>query len=116
VFDTSGRAIAAAPALGTFTVLVPLAGDANRDGTVNFGDFEILRRNFGRTQASWDAGDFNGDGVVSFADFQILEANFGKSQPAVTPGAASIPSGVTAVAAPRAPVLMARVARAQPLN
>ena len=104
VFDVGGIAISPA-ALGTFVVNIPMGGDANRDNTVDFKDFEILRANFGKTQANWDAGDFNGDGVVSFADFQILEANFGKSQPPVVAGV-STPSGIVPVIQlrPRAPM------------
>ncbi len=55
-----------------------LAGDANRDRTVNLADFGILRANFGTTGTGvFSQGDFNYDGNVNLADFGILRASFG---------------------------------------
>ncbi|MEM7809383.1 MAG: hypothetical protein AAF561_14840, partial [Planctomycetota bacterium] len=54
-----------------------LAGDANRDRTVNLADFGVLRSNFGSTSAVFSDGDFNYDGRVDLADFGLLRAQFG---------------------------------------
>jgi beta-glucanase (GH16 family) len=54
------------------------AGDANKNGVVNSGDFAILASHFNSTGASWQQGDFNGDGIVNALDFNILTSNFGK--------------------------------------
>ena len=56
-----------------------LTGDANRDGVVNFVDFQFLERGFGKTNAAWADGDFNSDGVVDHFDFNLLRAYFGQS-------------------------------------
>lgn len=57
-----------------------LAGDADYNGTVEFGDFLILANNFGRNNAVvFGEGDFNEDGQVSFGDFLILAENFGRT-------------------------------------
>jgi hypothetical protein len=57
-----------------------LAGDANRDGTVNATDFALLAGNFGaQSGADWSRGDFNADGAVNGSDFALLAGNFGKS-------------------------------------
>ena len=65
----------------TAAALQPMAGDCNRDGTVEFGDFITLANNFGETEATWEDGDFDGDRNVGFADFNLMSQNFGKSDP-----------------------------------
>jgi len=55
--------------------------DANRDGVVNFADYQILVSHFGATQTTWGMGDFNGDQSVSFNDYQILATHFGQHVP-----------------------------------
>ena len=62
-----------------------LAGDANRDRTVDLTDFGVLRNNFGQSNVVFSQGDFNYDGTVSLLDFGILRNNFGQSLP--TPAA-----------------------------
>jgi hypothetical protein len=57
---------------------VPLPGDADCDGTVDFADYQVVERNFGSTAANWGLGDFTGDWAVTFADYQALERNFGR--------------------------------------
>ncbi|MDB5328645.1 MAG: Metalloprotease [Phycisphaerales bacterium] len=52
-----------------------LAGDANRNRTVDFNDFLILQNNF-NTPGSFAQGNFNYDGVIDFNDFLILQNNF----------------------------------------
>jgi hypothetical protein len=54
-----------------------LQADANRDGTVDLADFNLLAANFGTTNATFSRGDFNYDGVVDLQDFNILAQRFG---------------------------------------
>ena len=84
VSDTAGNPLAAPYTFNFYT----LAGDANRDHTVNFNDFLILQNNFGQTGRTFTQGDFNYDGTVNFNDFLILQNNF----------------NTTVTAAPAAPV------------
>ncbi len=53
-------------------------GDANLDGSVDFGDFVTLSSNFG-TDGDWSQGDFDVDGTVAFPDFTLLSSNFGQT-------------------------------------
>jgi hypothetical protein len=64
-----------------------LQGDANGDRKVSGADSDILLRNLGQTDATFDEGDFNYDGKVSFGDYQILEIAFGHSLPGTAPQA-----------------------------
>jgi len=52
-----------------------LAGDANRDRSVNISDLAILAANFNRPGA-FSQGDFNYDGAVGIGDFSILASRF----------------------------------------
>lgn len=76
-----------APATFDFFVL---AGDANRDRTVNIGDFSTLAANFNQP-GTFSAGDFNYSGGVEIGDFSILAAQYNvslASARAAPPGAA----------------------------
>jgi hypothetical protein len=55
-------------------------------GTVNFGDFQLLSQYFGMTGTTWDEGDFTYNGTTDFGDFQLLSENFGKTSSALTGG------------------------------
>ncbi|HRK30296.1 MAG TPA: hypothetical protein PLD59_04385 [Tepidisphaeraceae bacterium] len=61
-----------------------LAGDANRDRSVNLDDFTILAANFGQTGQVFSEGNFDYDpaGAVNLDDFTILASQFGASLPA----------------------------------
>src|SRR5215218_1604999 len=59
-----------------------LAGDLNRDRSVNGTDFAILAANFGKPGRTYPTGDLNGDGSANGSDFAILAGNFGKTVPA----------------------------------
>jgi hypothetical protein len=74
VTDAAGRPLAADVVLDFFT----LAGDANRDATVNLADFNILASNFGLSNRTFSQGDFNYDTLVNLADFNILAGQFGQ--------------------------------------
>jgi hypothetical protein len=56
---------------------LPLPGDANADGTVNFADLLTLAQHYGASQATWRIGDFNNDGRVGFDDLLLLAQNYG---------------------------------------
>ena len=52
-----------------------LEGDANLDGVVDVGDFNIWNSNKFTTNPAWCNGDFNADGVVDVGDFNIWNTN-----------------------------------------
>lgn len=58
--------------------LAAMAGDANRNGEVDFGDFTILAAQYGNTAATWAEGDFNFDRTTGFQDFLELADNYGQ--------------------------------------
>jgi hypothetical protein len=66
-----------------------LAGDANRDRSVDFADLVIVAQNYGGTATVWGTGDFTGDGRTDFNDLVILAQRYGVTLPAagVTAGA-----------------------------
>ena len=67
------------------TTVVPLAGDANSDGSVNGTDLNTVLSNYGMTSgATWAMGDFNGDGTVNGTDLNIVLSNYGSSFAGVT--------------------------------
>ena len=73
---------------------LPLLGDADFDGEVQFCDFLTLSRNFIQP-GDWWQGDFDGSGDVGFADFLALSENFGASNlDGGTLSAVPEPSGV----------------------
>jgi hypothetical protein len=84
VNDLAGNPLAADCSFAFFV----LAGDANRDRTVDTLDFNALAANFGGSNKTFSQGDFNYDGVVDTLDFNSLAANFGKSLAAPTVPAA----------------------------
>jgi hypothetical protein len=79
VTDAAGNPIAGNPQLPFFF----LAGDGNRNKTVELTDFNILAANFGKSGQTFSQGnyDYSADGTVSITDFNVLAANFGKSLP-----------------------------------
>jgi hypothetical protein len=74
-----------------------LAGDANLDGAVNFGDLVKLAQGYGSTDGSksWVGGDFNYDGKVDFADLVKMAQNYGGSTPAGAAGVAGLSADFT---------------------
>ncbi|MDV6029602.1 MAG: hypothetical protein F9B45_05755 [Phycisphaera sp. RhM] len=51
-------------------------GDADLDGGVGLGDFNIFRTEFGNS-GNWFDGDFDGNGAVGLGDFNLFRTNFG---------------------------------------
>lgn len=63
-------------------VCVPIPGDVNKDGVVNFIDLGLIGQAFLSTPSSpnWNpAADLNKDGVVNFLDLGIVGQNFLRS-------------------------------------
>jgi hypothetical protein len=56
---------------------VSMLGDLDGDFVVNEADFEIIRANFGMTDAGWADGDLNGDETVTMADMDLMFAQYG---------------------------------------
>ncbi len=78
--------IAAHYAAATGGVVEPLAGDLNGDGVVSGADLDLVRANWGRTDAAGLAeGDATGDGIVGGADLDVVRANWGATAAAAVP-------------------------------
>jgi hypothetical protein len=60
-------------------VPVWLPGDANKDGTVNGADLNVVLSNYNVSGMDWEHGDFNGDGTVNGADLNIVLSNYNQS-------------------------------------
>ena len=73
VTDPAGNPLAANHVSEFFV----LAADANHDGSVNLGDFNVLAANFGQSPRNFTQGDFDYSGTVNLADFNILASRFG---------------------------------------
>jgi hypothetical protein len=68
---------------GEIEIMPTLAGDAKLEGSVNFGDFQILAQYFGQS-GGWDEGNFTYGATVDFGDFQLLAQDFGSNDSAVS--------------------------------
>ena len=77
VSSTGGQASNANADLNTFI----LAGDINRDRSVNFDDLLILAQNYGQSGRTYSQGnvDYSADGVVGFDDLLVLAQRYGTS-------------------------------------
>jgi hypothetical protein len=72
VADGAGNASA-----GAFTFdFAVMAGDANGDRAVDFGDLTILAQHYSATQATFEEGDFNYDGRADFADLVLIAQRY----------------------------------------
>jgi hypothetical protein len=87
----------------TFTIYIALAGDANRDRSVDFNDLVVLAQHYNTTGGNtWATGDFTGDGNVDFNDLVALAQNYNTSGAAPVVAAVPVTSTVTATP-PKAP-------------
>lgn len=87
-----------APFNGFQAVFDVLAGDANDDNFVNLLDYQLIRDNFQKTNATRAQGDVTGplggnagDGVVDFYDFALWQAHF----PTAVPFGVNVPEPST---------------------
>jgi hypothetical protein len=83
-------------------------GNTLADRTVNFIDYQILSRNFGKANPAPSEGDLDYDGDIDNADFMILRSRYNTSLPAapvpaVTPAPKPVPVTTTPVR-PKPPV------------
>jgi uncharacterized delta-60 repeat protein len=87
VASSTGATNPAAINLPSFFIL---AGDANRDRTVNFDDLLILGRNYNQSGRTFSQGNFNhsADGLANFDDLLILARRYGTTL-ALPPAAAA---------------------------
>jgi hypothetical protein len=61
---------------GEIEIMPTLAGDAKLDGSVDFGDFQLMAQYFGQS-GGWDEGNFNYGPTIGFGAFQLFAQNFG---------------------------------------
>jgi uncharacterized delta-60 repeat protein len=81
-----------------------LAGDANRDRTVDFNDLAILAQNYNTTGGmTFDEGDFNYDGTVDFNDLAILAQRYNTTLAPPAPAATPVFNTTAPVRRPAAP-------------
>ena len=106
VSDLAGHAMALSFSSGFFV----LAGDTNRDRTVNTLDFIQYAQDFGQSAANFGQGDFNYDGTVNALDFNILATNFGE---VLAPASMSQAVSSTPVAVVTAPDLFGKIPMSQ---
>jgi hypothetical protein len=62
------------------TDVLPLAGDYNRDGTVDAADYTLWRNSLGEFVANYHAADGNGNGIIDEADYETWKVNFGATE------------------------------------
>ena len=66
--------------LTSFRIYVPIPGDTNLDGKVDFSDLLALAQHFGTSNGgTWQTGSFYGDGMVNFSDLLVLAQHYGES-------------------------------------
>ncbi|HUB26650.1 MAG TPA: choice-of-anchor Q domain-containing protein, partial [Tepidisphaeraceae bacterium] len=70
--------VASGISAGQIEIMPTLDGDAKLQGSVTFGDFQLLAQYFGKS-VGWDEGNFTPGATVDFGDFQLLAQNFGKT-------------------------------------
>jgi cyclophilin family peptidyl-prolyl cis-trans isomerase len=67
-----------------------LAGDANRDRSVDFNDLVTLAQNYNTSGKVWATGDFTADGSVDFNDLVQLAQNYNTTLAPPPPAAAAV--------------------------
>ena len=86
ITNAGGQAMASDAVLDFFV----LAGDANRNRSVEIGDFSILASRF-NVPGTFTQGDFNYSGRTEIGDFAILASKFNTTLPAAAVAAAPVP-------------------------
>jgi hypothetical protein len=80
-----------------------LAGDFNRDGSVNAADYVLWRKMDGQHVARGIGADGNGDGTVDVTDYGLWQSNFGRTSTGAGSGFSE--NGLGAVPEPCAALL-----------
>jgi hypothetical protein len=81
-----------------------MAGDANRDRTVDFNDLVLLAQNYNTSGGkTWADGDFNGDGSVDFNDLVVMAQRYNTTLPPA-PAAAAPTVAMKVTVTPARPV------------
>jgi len=65
---------------GSQIFLLPLPGDVNLDGKVDYEDYKKILQNFGSTDAGRRDGDVDADGDVDYEDYQQVVKDFGQKE------------------------------------
>jgi autotransporter-associated beta strand protein len=79
---TGGQFLGSPADASSIVVKATIAGDANLDKSVNFGDLLVLAKNYNTPSGSyWAKGDFNYDGAVNFGDLLILAKHYNQAMP-----------------------------------
>jgi hypothetical protein len=55
---------------------LPIAGDANSDGIIDFADFQLISDNFFKSVIPGTMGDVNKDGVVNAKDHRLWQQEY----------------------------------------
>jgi len=74
-----------------------MAGDANRNRTVNFSDLLIVAQNYGLANRTYSQGDFNYDGIVNFQDLLRVAQSYNVTLPNVPTLMGTTPFGQSSI-------------------
>ncbi len=78
----SGLALQLIYGANTISVEVVLAGDFNKDGSVDAADYTLWRDALGSVVPTGSGYDLSGNGIIDSEDYNIWVANFGNTSPA----------------------------------
>jgi hypothetical protein len=84
-----------AAGLNQIVVKYTLAGDANLDGLVNFGDLVAVIQNFNKAATDWAHGNFGYGTSTNFNDLVAVVQNFNKTLP--PPSGSAVELGGTTI-------------------
>jgi hypothetical protein len=77
------------------TAVLPLAGDFNRDGQVDAGDYVVWRKDSGRFVLPYSGADGDGNGIIGAGDYNVWRANFGDMAGSGETASANVPEPLT---------------------
>ncbi len=94
LFDLNSDGVTNAADVDTlvFDIFRTFYGDANLDGVVDVGDFNLWNSSKFISGTGWQGGDFNGDGVSDTSDFNIWNGNRFRSRGDLRPAAVPEPA------------------------